>query len=65
MKAAILFAAFVVLGCGASAEEVRQTACTATRLACAACQVAQDRYCGGAEVETETSIPCETAGGEE
>lgn len=44
----------VIAGCGASAEEVRQTACTATRLACTACNVAEDRYCGGEPVITET-----------
>lgn len=49
----------LLAGCGASAEEVRQTACTATRLACQACTIAEDRYCGGERVQTESDPkPC-------
>lgn len=63
-------AGFALSGCGASEAEVRATACGATRLACHACQAAQDRWCGGAPVETEEDEdqkPCpepSTAGGE-
>ena len=46
----------VVAGCGASAEEVRATACTATRYACRACSAAEAHYCGGEPVETEDNF---------
>lgn len=59
----LLVLGLVCIGCGASAEEVRETACTATRVACTACEVAEERYCGGAEMETEAS-KC-GSGGEE
>lgn len=63
MKALALVLSLAFVGCGASAEEVRQTACNATRLACQACTIAEDRYCGGEHVETEGDPkPCDSGG---
>lgn len=60
----------LLTGCGASQEEVRETACSATRLACRACEVAEERWCGGAHVDDGEGSgepkPCgaATSGGE-
>ncbi|HYC99697.1 MAG TPA: hypothetical protein VEB22_00590 [Phycisphaerales bacterium] len=56
---ALLLLGLLCVGCGASSETVRATACDATRLACTACEAAQERYCGGAVVETEDGKTCE------